>query len=144
MTEGSHEAGAVPATVSNSPLPLRVLNEFAHCPRLGYLMWMPGEFADGAGTFRPWVRCGGGGMSLTSRYLAEMRGEFNREDEISCVEVGNGLATNRSDGRGDGGGLVSKNAGGANRDRIWLVAVGPEDLAGAVGFVTSGVGCTTA
>ena len=27
-------------------LPARMLNEYAYCPRLGYLMWVQGEFAD--------------------------------------------------------------------------------------------------
>lgn len=31
-------------------LPARMLNEFAYCPRLGYLMWVQGEFADNAFT----------------------------------------------------------------------------------------------
>ncbi len=31
-------------------LPLRMLNEFAYCPRLGYLEWAQGEFADSADT----------------------------------------------------------------------------------------------
>lgn len=32
------------------PLPVRMLNEFTYCPRLGYLMWVQGEFADTADT----------------------------------------------------------------------------------------------
>jgi CRISP-associated protein Cas1 len=31
-------------------LPVRMLNEFAYCPRLGYLEWVQGEFADSADT----------------------------------------------------------------------------------------------
>jgi CRISP-associated protein Cas1 len=31
-------------------LPVRMLNEYAYCPRLGYLMWAQGEFADNAFT----------------------------------------------------------------------------------------------
>jgi hypothetical protein len=27
-------------------LPVRMLNEFTYCPRLGYLEWVQGEFAD--------------------------------------------------------------------------------------------------
>lgn len=32
------------------PLPVRMLNEFTYCPRLGYLEWVQGEFADSADT----------------------------------------------------------------------------------------------
>lgn len=32
------------------PLPVRMLNEFTYCARLGYLMWVQGEFADTADT----------------------------------------------------------------------------------------------
>src|SRR5688572_8803602 len=32
------------------PLPARMLNEYAYCPRLAYLMWVQGEWADSADT----------------------------------------------------------------------------------------------
>jgi CRISP-associated protein Cas1 len=32
------------------PLPARMLNEFAYCPRLAYLMWVQGEWAESADT----------------------------------------------------------------------------------------------
>lgn len=32
------------------PLPVRMLNEYTYCPRLGYLMWVQGEFMDSADT----------------------------------------------------------------------------------------------
>lgn len=43
-------------------LPVRMLNEFSYCPRLGYLEWVQGEFADSADTVegryrhRRWTR----------------------------------------------------------------------------------------
>ena len=42
----------VPVTGGEVPvfLPVRMLNEFAYCPRLGYLEWVQGEFADSADT----------------------------------------------------------------------------------------------
>lgn len=41
-------AAAAPAGPASIPpfLPVRMLNEFAYCPRLGYLEWVQGEFAD--------------------------------------------------------------------------------------------------
>jgi hypothetical protein len=33
-----------------SPLPARMLNEFAYCPRLAYLEWVQGEWAESADT----------------------------------------------------------------------------------------------
>ncbi len=50
MTEGNQEGPTSPATLINPPVPVRMLNEFAYCPRLGYLEWVQGEFADSADT----------------------------------------------------------------------------------------------
>lgn len=47
----SEEAGDKPPSVMEEPLlPVRMLNEFAYCPRLAYLEWVQGEFADSADT----------------------------------------------------------------------------------------------
>lgn len=32
------------------PIPVRMLNEFVYCPRLGYQMWVQGEFVHSADT----------------------------------------------------------------------------------------------
>jgi hypothetical protein len=53
-------------TIDGPLLPVRMLNEFAYCPRLGYLMWVQGEFADSADTFRSWAVPGGRGNQVTS------------------------------------------------------------------------------
>jgi CRISPR-associated protein Cas1 len=43
--------GAMKATNEDFPLiPVRMLNEFVYCPRLGYQMWVQGEFAPSADT----------------------------------------------------------------------------------------------
>ena len=34
-------------------LPARMVNEYQYCPRLAYLEWVQGEWADSAGT-QPW------------------------------------------------------------------------------------------
>src|SRR5580700_6561260 len=38
----------LPQTIQDVPdlVPARMLNEFAYCPRLAYLEWVQGEFAD--------------------------------------------------------------------------------------------------
>ncbi len=46
MAADPSTAGAEPPP----PLPVRMLNEFTYCPRLGYLMWVQGEFLDSADT----------------------------------------------------------------------------------------------
>ncbi len=47
----SEEAGDTPLSVTEEPLlPVRMLNEFAYCPRLAYLEWVQSEFADSADT----------------------------------------------------------------------------------------------
>jgi hypothetical protein len=73
MTEGSQEAPASPGTLSSPPVPVRMLNEFAYCPRLGYLELVQGEGADGADTFWSWGFRGGERMPMTYRNLAGMR-----------------------------------------------------------------------
>ncbi|MBE0618688.1 MAG: hypothetical protein IH608_12305, partial [Proteobacteria bacterium] len=35
---------------ANEIIPARMLNEFTYCPRLGYLMWVEGLFADSGDT----------------------------------------------------------------------------------------------
>jgi CRISPR-associated protein Cas1 len=45
------EIGKTPLSVAEEPLlPVRMLNEFAYCPRLAYLEWVQSEFADSADT----------------------------------------------------------------------------------------------
>jgi CRISPR-associated endonuclease Cas1/CRISPR-associated protein Cas4 len=47
----SLDAGETPLVVAEEPLlPVRMLNEFAYCPRLAYLEWVQSEFADSADT----------------------------------------------------------------------------------------------
>ncbi|MEO7861795.1 MAG: CRISPR-associated protein Cas4, partial [Nitrospirales bacterium] len=47
----SLEIGETPLSVAEEPLlPVRMLNEFAYCPRLAYLEWVQSEFADSADT----------------------------------------------------------------------------------------------
>ncbi len=47
----SLESGETPLSVAEEPLlPVRMLNEFAYCPRLAYLEWVQSEFADSADT----------------------------------------------------------------------------------------------
>ncbi len=55
MTPGpssSEPVGVEPASTTDATplLPVRMLNEFTYCPRLGYLEWAQGEFADSADT----------------------------------------------------------------------------------------------
>jgi CRISP-associated protein Cas1 len=52
-SEGSSEMEAQISENASSlpgPLPARMLNEFAYCPRLAYLEWVQGEWADSADT----------------------------------------------------------------------------------------------
>jgi CRISPR-associated protein Cas1 len=47
----SLETGETPLSVTEEPLlPVRMLNEFAYCPRLAYLEWVQSEFTDSADT----------------------------------------------------------------------------------------------
>jgi CRISPR-associated protein Cas1 len=50
-SDGRMETGGEGRSVIETPvLPVRMLNEFAYCARLGYLMWVQGEFTDSADT----------------------------------------------------------------------------------------------
>ena len=53
VTSGDSASDSAPG-----PLPARMLNEFAYCPRLTYLMWVQGEWAESAdtvdGKFQHW------------------------------------------------------------------------------------------
>jgi len=40
-------------------VPARILNEFAYCPRLAYIEWVQGEFADSADTVEGGTSTGG-------------------------------------------------------------------------------------
>ncbi|MFQ5849317.1 MAG: CRISPR-associated endonuclease Cas1 [Candidatus Binatia bacterium] len=51
MSDAVHVTSADSASDSTpGPLPARMLNEFAYCPRLAYLEWVQGEWADSADT----------------------------------------------------------------------------------------------
>jgi CRISPR-associated protein Cas1 len=47
---------APPLPADVPPLPARMVNEFQYCPRLAYLMWVQGEWADSADTVEGRVR----------------------------------------------------------------------------------------
>jgi CRISPR-associated protein Cas4 len=47
---------APPLAADMPPLPARMVNEFQYCPRLAYLMWVQGEWADSADTIEGRVR----------------------------------------------------------------------------------------
>ena len=48
MSENSGAAAPAQVSTESTPglLPARMLNEFAYCPRLCYLEWVQGEFAE--------------------------------------------------------------------------------------------------
>jgi CRISPR-associated protein Cas1 len=47
-----HEQPARVPGPSEEPIPVRMINEYVYCPRLAYLEWIQGEFADSADTIR--------------------------------------------------------------------------------------------
>jgi len=60
------------------PLPARILNEYVYCPRLAYLEWVQGEFADNADTVEgrgkhKRVDAGGGALPNAADVEAEER-----------------------------------------------------------------------
>ena len=51
MSDAAHVTSGDSASDSTpGPLPARMLNEFAYCPRLAYLEWVQGEWAESADT----------------------------------------------------------------------------------------------
>jgi hypothetical protein len=65
----SLELPAPPATAETPLVPVRMLNEWIYCPRLAFLEWVDGEWADSADTEegrRAHVRVDSGGGRLPS------------------------------------------------------------------------------
>src|SRR3989304_175490 len=109
MVEGFKEASSSPAPLSRPPVPVRLLNEFAYCARLGYLMWVAG----GAGLPPPRVespkcpRCSRVGICLPDevRFLCQAQGEetppralFPARDDALPLHVQHQGARVRKDG----------------------------------------------
>ena len=76
-------------SVDDSLIPVRMLNEFTYCPRLGYLEWVQGEWAENIetleGTFghrnvdhadrRSFDGPGGAGLEVSGEGEKDERGE---------------------------------------------------------------------
>jgi CRISPR-associated exonuclease Cas4/CRISPR-associated protein Cas1 len=61
------ELPAPPATAETPLVPVRMVNEFVYCPRLAFLEWVDGEWADSGDTEegrRAHVRIDAGGGKL--------------------------------------------------------------------------------
>src|ERR1700676_5769002 len=50
QTQLSFELSAPPATAETPLLPARMINEYVYCPRLAFLEWVDGEWADSGDT----------------------------------------------------------------------------------------------
>jgi CRISPR-associated endonuclease Cas1/CRISPR-associated protein Cas4 len=75
----SLELPAPPATAETPLVPVRMVNEWVYCPRLAYLEWVDGEWADSGDTEegkRAHVRVDGGGGRLPSPEDALDRPDF--------------------------------------------------------------------
>ena len=70
---------APPATAETPLVPVRMVNEFVYCPRLAFLEWVDGEWADSGDTEegrRAHVRLDAGGGRLPSPEAAEEQPDF--------------------------------------------------------------------
>jgi CRISPR-associated exonuclease Cas4/CRISPR-associated protein Cas1 len=73
------ELPAPPATADTPLVPVRMVNEWIYCPRLAFLEWVDGEWADSGDTEegrRVHVRVDSGGGSLPAPEEAEERPDF--------------------------------------------------------------------
>src|ERR1051326_5067109 len=73
------ELPAPPATAETPLLPVRMVNEWVYCPRLAFLEWVDGEWADSGDTEegrRAHVRVDAGGGQLPAPAQAEDKPDF--------------------------------------------------------------------
>jgi CRISPR-associated exonuclease Cas4/CRISPR-associated protein Cas1 len=73
------ELPAPPATAETPLVPARMINEFVYCPRLAFLEWVDGEWADSADTEegrRAHVRVDAGGGKLPAPEAVDERPDF--------------------------------------------------------------------
>ncbi len=70
---------APPATAETPLVPARMINEFVYCPRLAFLEWVDGEWADSGDTEegrRAHVRVDAGGGKLPAPDAVDDRPDF--------------------------------------------------------------------
>src|SRR5689334_19312501 len=75
----SLELPAPPATAETPLVPVRMVNEWVYCPRLAYLEWVDGEWADSGDTEegrRAHVRVDAGGGKLPAPEEIDDRPDF--------------------------------------------------------------------
>jgi CRISPR-associated endonuclease Cas1/CRISPR-associated protein Cas4 len=78
-TQLSLELLAPPATAETPLVPARMINEFVYCPRLAFLEWVDGEWADSGDTEegrRAHVRVDSGGGKLPAPDAVDARPDF--------------------------------------------------------------------
>src|ERR1700722_3540228 len=79
QTQLSFELPAPPATAETPLLPVRMVNEYVYCPRLAFLEWGAGEWADSGDTEegrRAHVRVDAGGGKMPAPDETEARPDF--------------------------------------------------------------------
>jgi hypothetical protein len=78
-TQLSLELAAPPATAETPLLPARMINEYVYCPRLAFLEWVDGEWADSGDTEegrRAHVRVDSGGGKLPAPEETDAKPDF--------------------------------------------------------------------
>src|SRR3984957_4216583 len=79
QTQLSFELAAPPATAETPLLPARMVNEYVYCPRLAFLEWVDGEWADAGDTEqrrRAHVRVDPGGGKLPAPEETDAKPDF--------------------------------------------------------------------
>src|SRR5580704_4034492 len=79
QTQLSLELPAPPATAATPLLPARMVNEYVYCPRLAFLEWVDGEWADSGDTEegrRAHVRVDSGGGKLPAPEETDAKPDF--------------------------------------------------------------------
>ncbi|WP_210206646.1 CRISPR-associated protein Cas4 [Rhodoplanes serenus] len=79
-TQLSFDLPAPPATAETPLVPVRMVNEWVYCPRLAFLEWVDGEWADSDDTEqgrRAHVRVDAGGGRLPAAEAVDDRPDFS-------------------------------------------------------------------
>jgi CRISPR-associated endonuclease Cas1/CRISPR-associated protein Cas4 len=88
-TQLSLELAAPPATAETPLVPVRMVNEWVYCPRLAFLEWVDGEWADSSDTEegrRAHVRVDGGGGKLPAPDQTDEKPDFTARSVMLASE----------------------------------------------------------
>src|SRR5262249_42361036 len=121
----SLELPAPPATGETPLVPVRMVNEFVYCPRLAFLEWVDGEWADSGDTEegrRAHVRVDGGSGKLPPpAHSASLDPPPQRSQPFPSSQAGEGQGTGQAEEGNGGADFVARSVMLAS-ERLGIIA----------------------